>query len=64
MLAAILRAAEERLGIQPITSRKPDVQIPLQLINGKYIVNHDKPGLANGLQLINGKKQSANQDTP
>lgn len=52
MLAAILRAAEERLGIQP-AARKLNSQIPINVINVKYIVNGKQP--ANGFQLINGK---------
>ncbi len=62
MLATILRAAEERLGIQPTTAKKSEVPMPIQAINGNYVIN-GKPA-KNGILMANAKSEYAEPDAP
>jgi D-alanine-D-alanine ligase len=59
MLTAILRAAEERLGIQTAASKKAEAQAGFQVVNGKFVLNGKSA--VNGNHIINGKKEYAGQ---
>jgi D-alanine-D-alanine ligase len=62
MLATILRAAEERLGIQPTTAKKSEVPTPIQAINGNCVIN-GKPA-KNGILMANAKSEYADHIAP
>ncbi len=68
MLAAILRAAEERLGTQAATGKKGEAQLSFQAVNGKLAINGKSAVngkfVINGRQIANGKKEYADQDVP
>jgi D-alanine-D-alanine ligase len=56
MLTAILRAAEERLGVQTAPGKKSEAQAGFQVVNGKFTVN--------GNHIVNGKKVYTTQNVP
>jgi D-alanine-D-alanine ligase len=60
MLAAILRAAEERLGAQTATGKKGEAQMSFQTVNGKLAINGKFT--VNGNHIINGKKEYASEN--
>jgi len=60
MLAAILRAAEERLGAQTATGKKGEAQMSFQTVNGKLAINGKFT--VNGNHIINGKKEYAGEN--
>ena len=63
MLAAILRAAEERLGAQTAAGKKGEAQMSFQTVNGKLAINGKFT--VNGNHIINGKKEEyADQSVP
>jgi D-alanine-D-alanine ligase len=68
MLSAILRAAEERLGIYSPPGKKAEVPVSIQAINGKHTVNAVQPAngkyVINGREITNGKKEHADRTAP
>jgi len=66
MLAAILRAAEERLGVQTAPGKKGEAQMSFQTVNGKLEINGKSVTngkfVINGKEILNGKKEYADQN--